>query len=324
MLLINRAMVALVAIGASAYAQPAPPAAPTMPTAPTMPATPGLPNAPAMPPTTEPYPTYGVASAATPPPPPAGPKEPQKGDFDAGGQIKFPNGPDETGKYATYNWIAFDAKGRYNLLDFLTVNANIPLAVHHPDMLMSGEQPKMIGGVNARFELMAPKLPSIPIFHYDMTLGLVASVAYMHAGAMLLSDKDFPLFVGDYKPGVTAGAIVKLKLSELLDFSMLPLWVKQANDGGALDAVQLPVALIIKLGSLVKLSAELGVYTGAGYSFGASDGGRIQTGGALDVKLGPILVHAGAGAASLITGPMSAYPSIRDSVYVDLNVKYAK
>jgi hypothetical protein len=38
--------------------------------------------------------------------------------------------------------------------------------------------------------------------------------------------------------------------------------------------------------------------------------------------LGPIITHAGAGVASLLTG--GAYPTIRDSVYIDLNVKYAK
>ena len=141
---------------------------------------------------------------------------------------------------------------------------------------------------------------------------------------MLLSDKDFPLFVGNYKPGVTAGVIIKLKLSELLDFSLLPLYVRQASDAEEDDALQVPMALIIKLGSLVKVSAELGVYTGPGLSLRARDDGRLQTGGALDVKLGPILVHAGAGAASLITGGTGAYPSVRDSVYVDLDVKYAK
>ena len=286
MALRNRAMVALVAAGASAHAQPA---------------------------------------VTQPAPPPDGPKEPQQGDFDAGGQLKFPNGPDETGKYATYNWIAFDLHGRYNLLDALTANATIPLAVHHPDTLpMSGQQPKMIGGINARFELMAPKLPQLPLFHYETQVGLVVSLAYMHQGAMLLSDKDFPLFVGDYKPGVSAGIITKLKLSELVDFSLLPLYVHQANPGDALDALQVPMSLILKLGSLIKVSAELGIYTGDGLSLHARDGGRLQTGGALDVKVGPILVHAGVGAASLITGAMSMYPSVRDSIYVDLNVKYAK
>ena len=268
----------------------------------------------------------GITGAPTaPPPPPEGPKEPKQGDFDAGGQLKFPNGPDETGKYATYNWIAFDLHGRYNLLDMITVNATIPLAIHHPDTLpMSAREPKMIGGMNARFELMLPKLPQLPIFHYETKVGLVVSAAYMHERAMLLSDKDFPLFVGDYKPGVSAGLIVQLKLSELVDFSLLPLYVHQANTGDALDALQVPLALTLKLGSLVKVQVELGIYTGDGLSLHASDGGRVQTGGALDVKLGPILVHAGAGAASLITGGMGMYPSIRDSVYVDLNVKYAK
>ena len=320
-------MVALVATGASTFAsaQPAPPV-PALPTAPAMPTAPVIPGAIPASATapTPPMTSLGAVSPMQPTEPPPGPKEPKQGDFDAGGQLAFPNGPDETGKYATYNWIAFDVHGRYNLFDALTANAVIPLAVHHPDMLVNGQDPKMIGGINARFELLAPKLPSMPIFHYEATLGIVVSLAYMHEKALLLSDKDFPLFVGDFKPGFTAGVIMKLKLSELVDFSLLPLYVRQASSAEEDDALQVPMSLILKLGSLVKLSAELGVYTGPGLSLHARDDGRIQTGGALDVKLGPILVHAGAGAASLITADTGPYPSVRDSVYVDLNVKYAK
>jgi hypothetical protein len=40
------------------------------------------------------------------------------------------------------------------------------------------------------------------------------------------------------------------------------------------------------------------------------------------VKIGPILAHAGAGVASLLTGGM--YPTISDSVYIDVNAKYVK
>jgi hypothetical protein len=78
----------------------------------------------------------------------------------------------------------------------------------------------------------------------------------------------------------------------------------------------------VALGDLIKVSADLGVFTGDDYSFSGDNGGRISTGGALDLKIGPILVHAGAGVASLLSGGM--YPSIGESVYVDVNVKYAK
>ena len=64
-------------------------------------------------------------------------RQPKRGDFDAGGQVRLPSGPDDAGKFATYNWIAADLKGRYFLLDTVTVNGNIPLAVKKPDMLMS-------------------------------------------------------------------------------------------------------------------------------------------------------------------------------------------
>ena len=35
-------------------------------------------------------------------------------------------------------------------------------------------------------------------------------------------------------------------------------------------------------------------------------------------------MHAGAGVASLGTGESSAYPTVRDAIYIDLNAKYAK
>ncbi len=53
-----------------------------------------------------------------------------------------------------------------------------------------------------------------------------------------------------------------------------------------LTAVQVPVSLILKLGSLVKLSADAGVFTGDDISLRARNGGRIYLGAALDVKLG--------------------------------------
>ena len=49
--------------------------------------------------------------------PPPEKKEPGKGDFDAGGQVRLPNGPDENNEYATFNWVAVDLKGRYFILD---------------------------------------------------------------------------------------------------------------------------------------------------------------------------------------------------------------
>ena len=88
--------------------------------------------------------------------------------------------------------------------------------------------------------------------------------------------------------------------------------------------MQIPTSLILKIGSLVTRSADLGIYTGDGYALRARKCGRLPLGAALDVKLGPISVHAGAGAASLITGEGGLYPSITDSVYLDLNVKFAK
>jgi hypothetical protein len=240
------------------------------------------------------------------------PKRPKRGDFDAGGQVRLPSGPDEMGKFAAFNWVALDLKGRYFLLDSVTVNANVPLALKKPDTLMTGEDPAMFGGFAAKLEAKLPKTE----------LGIAVTFAYMHEGAMLLSEKDFPLFTGDFQPGFVLGPIAKLRLGSLLDFSLMPSWVRQSGATESLEAVQIPMSAIIKLGSLLKASADLGIFTGDDYSLRARNGGRVTAGGSLTVKLGPILAHAGAGVASLFTGGM--YPTIRDSVYLDLNVKYVK
>jgi hypothetical protein len=248
-------------------------------------------------------------------------KEPGRGDFDAGGQVRLPSGPDEAGEYATFNWIALDLAGRYFLLDSVTVNGRIPLAVVKPDELMGGLDPKLIGGMVVSLEAKLPRLPLQPEAS-ETEVGLVLSGAIMREGAMLLSERDFPLFVGDFKPGFSTGVMAKVKLSSLIDFATVPVFVYQSGTEEALTAVQIPTSTILSVGSLVKVSADLGIYTGDDFSFRGSNGGRIAAGGSLTVKLGPILAHAGAGVASLLTGGM--YPTVSDSLYVDLNVKYAR
>jgi hypothetical protein len=310
---------------------PAPAPAPAPPPVP-VPVQPGDPTAQPPPPMSP----QGPTSTLVPPPgtpglqdtgaPPAEepkqPKQPKRGDFDAGGQVRLPSGPDEMGEFAAFNWIALDLKGRYFLLDSVTVNGLIPLAVKKPDQLMTGQDPRLIGGISARLEAMLPKLPKLPGIKYDTEIGLLLTVAYLREGALLLSEKDYPLFTGSFKPGFVVGPIMKVKLSSLLDFSLTPVWMYQSGDAESLQAVQIPMSTIIKLGDVVKASVDLGIYTGDDYSFGGSSGGRIATGASLTLKIGPILAHAGAGFASLLTG--GAYPTIRDSVYIDLNVKYAK
>ncbi len=251
-------------------------------------------------------------------------KEPGRGDFDAGGQARFPSGPDEMGTYESFNWVAVDLKGRYFLLDQVFVEATVPLAVKKPDTAMIGGamvDPRMIGGFEAKLEakLAMPKMPGIK---YDTEAGLRLKFGYMREGAMLLSPNDFPLFTGDFQPGFAGGLLMKVKLSSIVDFNLVPAWVYQSGTLDSLTAVQIPMSLRVALGDLIKVSADLGVFTGDDYSFSGDNGGRISTGGALDLKIGPILVHAGAGVASLLSGGM--YPSIGESVYVDMNVKYAK
>jgi hypothetical protein len=304
---LGRALVSICALSTIANAQtpapqqPAPPPMPTVPATPSMPATPtaGMPD-----------PNAATAMPAAPvPEEPKGPKEHKRGDFEAGGQLRFPSGPDENGTYDSFNWIALDAKARYYLLKSITVDGLIPIALKKPDSLAGGTvDPSIFGGINARFDLKI----------------LMISLAYMREGALLLSEKDFPLYVGDFKPGITTGLKLKIKLSSVVDFAFLPTFVYQKGSAENLQALQVPTSLILKLGSLIKVSADAGIYTGDDLSIRAKNGGRIYLGAALDVKLGPIIAHAGAGFASLLTDAAGYYPSIKDSLYVDLNVKYAK
>jgi hypothetical protein len=284
---------------------------------------PGVPGQPAAMPV---MPGMGTeASPTTPPTDSKTPKEPKRGDFDAGGQVRLPNGPDEAGKFATFNWIAVDLRARYYLLKSVTVNANIPVAIKHPDSVgaapdgTGGIEPSMFGGFSARLDAM---LPRMPMMKKDTQVGLSLAFGYMREGAMLLSEKDYPMFFGDFKPGFAGSLVTKVKLGSIVDFSLVPAWVYQSGTMDSHQAVQIPMSLILKLGNVVQTSADLGVFTGDHYHFSGDDGGRIAAGGSLTVKIGPILAHAGAGVASLLTGGM--YPTISDSVYIDVNAKYVK
>lgn len=293
------------AIGGSAAAQTPPDAAPPPP----------IPMS-----TLDPAPAGSVAAESSDEE--QDPKQPKRGDFDAGGQVRLPSGPDEENKFASFNWIALDLKGRYYLLDTVTVDGLVPLAVKKPSDLMSGADPRLIGGISATLDARLPKMPKLPGLKLDTEIGLALTLGYMREGAMLLSPNDYPLFLGDFKPGIALGPIAQVKLSSLVDFSFLPQWVYQAGTDNAADGVKIPMSLILKLGDVAKLAADVGIYTGDDYSFSGDNGGRISTGAALDLKLGPILAHAGVGVATLLTGGL--YPNISDSVYIDLNVRYAK
>lgn len=315
---VTRSLFIVATLTAAAAAQDA---APTMPT-------PAMPTVPAMPadPTAAPVPTDPTATSASATPTPLAddkkPKEPKRGDFDAGGQVRLPNGPDAEGKYATFNWIALDLVGRYFLLDSVSLNGAIPLAVKKPDLMDTEE--KLIGGMSIRLDAKLPKLPKMPFIKNETEVGLSLTGAFMREGAMLLSDKDYPLYTGDLKPGVAGALIMKVKLSSVVDFSLLPAFVFQSGTTENLTALQVPMSLILKAGSLLKLSADLGVFTGDDISLRAKNGGRVYLGAAVDLKVGPVIAHVGGGFASLITDPMGLYPTIGDSVYIDLNVKYAK
>lgn len=275
-----------------------------------------------------PAPTSEPADGGPTTEPPKEPKkEPGRGDFNAGGQVRLPSGPDEMGtEFATFNWIAVDLKGKYYVFDTVTINGNVPLAVKHPDTY-AGVDAKMLGGMSVTLDARLPKwnVPMAPKAK-NTDAALILTAAYLRQGAMLLSEKDFPLFIGDMKPGFAGGLDMRVKMSSVIDFKMTPQFVYQSGAEGAeaLQAVQIPISTVVKLGETLKVSADLGVFTGDDASFKPSNGGRIYAGGALDLKISKIILHGGAGVASLLAGADSLYPTISDSIYIDLNVKYAR
>lgn len=246
-------------------------------------------------------------------------KEPGRGDFDAGGQVRLPSGPDEMGEYGAFNWIALDLQGRYFVLDNITINGSFPLAVKKPD----GYNAEVVGG--GIFDLIV-KMPWGPykFRDYEADLYVQLGAGYLRERAILLSPKDIPLYVGDFQPAFRGATPMRMKLSSALDFNIAPAILYQSGEVESVTALALPTSLVVGLGDLIKLGAELGMYTGDDFSFRPSNDGRLALGASLDVKLGKIIVHLGAGAASLLTSDESFYPTIKDSVYFDLNVKYAK
>lgn len=232
-----------------------------------------------------------------------------KGKFNAGVGARFPSGPDENGKFGAFHWIAVDAKGRYNPSDFVSTYINVPFAVKRPDLPAPLEEPSVFGGFTGRGEL-----------GFGKTLGVGATLGLMREGAFLLSEKDYPYYHGRLTFGTAVGPYVRFDMFGVY-LSVLPQIVWQAGTGAA---AQIPISAKIKLGSLLEVAADAGVFTGQKLHLSAADGGRIYAGASATAKLGPILLHLGSGVASLITDPNGMYPSIKESIYFAFDVKYAK
>lgn len=243
----------------------------------------------------------GNAFAEAPPPE----DEDAKGKFNAGARARFPSGPDETGAYKSFNWIAVDVVGRYNVSDFVRTSLNVPFAVKKPDI----EGLSTFGGFTGRGELGLGKIVGV-----GLTLGA------MRDRAFLLSEKDYPLYTGPLTAGAALGPYLRLNVFDAVLVSLIPQVVLQYGSG---VAVQIPVSAKVRIGDLLQVGADAGVFTGEKLKMSAEGGGRIYAGAAAQLKLGPILLLTGAGVASLITGPGGFYPSIKESIYFDFNVRYA-
>jgi hypothetical protein len=246
------------------------------------------------------------------------PNKPKRGSFDAGVEVRFPSGPDEMGEFAQFNWVAVDIKGRYFVLDQLTLNATIPLAPVKQDLLDPFES-HIFGGF-----LVGPELA------LDKKFGLGLNLGFLTEGAFLLSPKDAPIYIGDLKFGASVGPWIKFKPKSFgVEFNFVPHLVYQATDD-TLIGLQVPISAVLSLGKSFKLALDTGIYTGDDFDPRPSKGGRLALGASIDLKISKIIVHAGAGFASLLTtdepemGVFGTYPKIGDSIYIDLNVKYAK
>jgi hypothetical protein len=157
------------------------------------------------------------------------------------------------------------------------------------------------------------------------TVGAGASAGMLRTGAVLLGDKDFPVYQGDLELATLLGPFIKLKTG-FVNLRVEPVFAYQAGDE-AITAIQVPVSAMVRVGEAIKVSADIGLYSGDDFKLGAADGGRVGVGAAVDLKLGKVIFHVGTGFASLLVDddPMSKslYPSIGKSLYFDLNVKFA-
>lgn len=235
----------------------------------------------------------------------------QSGNFNAGGKVRFPNGPDEMGDFKSFNWVAVDLHGKYNITNMIGVGGTIPLAVKKPDGF------SVFGGMLARPEL-----------RLGATIGAYVDIGFLKERAVLLSDKDYPAYVedADYTLATRVGPWIKLK-ANVVYLSVLPAFVYQAaGQAEAVTGFQLPLNAMLRAGELLKVSADLGIYSGDDFKLGAADGGRIAIGAGVDIKVGHIALHLGTGLASLLTSDEmgAAYPSIGKSLYFDINAKYVK
>ena len=247
-----------------------------------------------------------------PPPPPRAP-----GSFDAGAEIRFPSGPDgETGEYGSFKWVAVDPKGTYFITEQITISGIIPLAPVKQDL--PGAETSVFGGFLVR-----------PEINLGSMIGAGVTVGMLRQGAFLLSPKDFPLYAGDLKFGAAIGPWIKFKYSGI-EFKTTPQVVYHATEPESLMGLQVPISAAVGLGKALKVSLETGVYTGDDFSLGPKGGGRIALGAAVDIKLTPVLLHLGAGLASLLVSDsmdadnQALYGSITDTLYFDLSFKYAK
>jgi hypothetical protein len=238
----------------------------------------------------------------------------QAGKFNAGFKVRMPNGPGDDGTYGQFNWIGVDLTGRYNVTDAIGVGGTLytaPVKPDFPDGAMM-EDPKVFGGFMARPEL-----------RLGSTIGAFVDVGFLTYGAVLLSEKDIPIYQGDYELATRVGPWVKLK-ANVVYLSILPALVFQNGDPEKIAGFQLPVNAMLRAGEMLKVSADVGLYSGDDFKVGADDGGRIAIGAAVDIKVGAIALHLGAGLNSLLTSDNGPYDTIGHSLYFDVAAKYLK
>ena len=235
----------------------------------------------------------------------------QAGKFNAGFKVRMPSGPDETGESAVFNWIGVDLIGRYNVTDMIGISGTMYTAPVKPDF---DPEPKIFGGFMLRPEL-----------RLGATVGAFVDVGFMTYGAVLLSERDIPFYVGDYELATRVGPWLKLK-ANVVYLSVQPSIVFQNGSPEKITGFQLPINAMLRAGEMLKVSADVGVYSGDDFKIGADDGGRIAIGAAVDIKVGAIALHLGAGLNSLLTSdePGALYGSVGESLYFDVAARYVK
>lgn len=231
--------------------------------------------------------------------------ERQAGHYAAGLKVMVGSGLDDT-----FNFIGIEPHGHYNVTDAIRVGARLPLSVSQPDGFTN------LGGLMARAEI---KLGA--------TIGVFAEAGFLKYGAVLESEQDSMAYLDgdevDYGFATRLGIAIHGKAGPTY-LHVEPAFVYQSGDPEAITGAQLPVTALFRAGSTAQAGIMAGLYTGDDFELGAEHEGRLAVGLVAHLHVSKIQLGLGAGFSSLLTEDEGRYTSVGKSLYVMVNLEYAK